>query len=116
MSLGKEYISLFDINRNKVKDLMDIHDGSKVFIISEYEQWQGVQGLDSIEQKEYKQDESRVKAKQAFIMAWEKWIMNHKVELENSKEDDKIRNHPAFLYKIKHKQSMSKQRRNEGQS
>ena len=90
---------------------MDIHDTSKVFIVSEYEQCKGVDGIESIEQKEFKQDEWRAKAKQAFIMAWEKWILNHKVELENSNDEDNIRNHPAFLYRIKNKQSLPKVKR-----
>lgn len=90
---------------------MDIHDGTKVFIVSESEQCKGVVGIETIEQKEYKQDESRAKAKQAFIMACEKWILNHKVELENSNDEDQIRNHPAFLYRVKYKQPLTRARR-----
>lgn len=90
MRTGKEYVALFDTKGNKIKDLMEIHDDVKVFIISESETCKGVTGIEMIEKEHYKEDENREKAKKAFIQACEKWIENHRVELMAAKKDDAI--------------------------
>lgn len=102
MKTKKEYNSLFTIKKKKINDLMDINEDMKVFIISTDDMWIGVTGLDTIKTENYRVDENRKKAKEAFLEAWEKWIDNHKVDLSMSNANDPINKHPALLYKQKY--------------
>lgn len=69
MGIKGDNLHFFDMNMNKINDLMELHEGTKVFIISEDEECHGVTGLEYIEQEKYIKDENKQKANKAFVEA-----------------------------------------------
>ena len=104
MGLDSDNLHFFDIYRNEISDLMDIHEQSKVFIISEDEEWIGVNGIELIEKEKYKQDENRHKSNKAFVEACENWILNLNLIKERSDDNDTLRKNKAIHYKLKKKE------------
>lgn len=99
MKSRKEFVSMFDTQGYKIKDLMDIHEDMKVFVISTSETSKGVTGLDDIDTEEYKTNEKRIKTKNALLQACEKWIDRNKVETELNEPDFSIVTPQINLYR-----------------
>lgn len=99
MKSRREFISMFDTQGHKIKDLMDIHEDMKVFIISTDETFKGVIGLDDIDTEEYKVNEKRIKTKNALLQACEKWIDRNKVEIDLNEHDFSIATPQINLYR-----------------
>jgi hypothetical protein len=99
MKSRKEFVSMFDTQGYKIKDLMDIQDDMKVFIVSTDDKCIGVTGLDGIDTDDYKTNENRVKSKNAFLKACEKWIDKNNVETTLHEKDFSLTPHKLSIYR-----------------
>jgi len=102
MRSKKEYVALFTLQGKNVKGLLEIKKESRVYIISPEEYWIGVTGIQTLESEDYRIDENRQKAKQAFLHACEKWIDTHNVQLTGNDQMTPASKHPAALYQTKY--------------